>query len=98
MTPSIFETPHFTFWNLVYTGIGAAVFWGRTGRTKLKIYCLSHVFDLLEMPENKWRKGLEFVVFIVMGCVIGIGIAKPNTEVQALSAGFAWTGFVAKRE
>jgi hypothetical protein len=92
-----FEPPYFTVWNTLYTAIGAAVFWGRAGRSKLKVYYLSHIFDLLEIPESKWRKSCEFMVFIILGCLIGIGITKPGTEVQALTAGFAWTGFFAKR-
>lgn len=97
MILNAFEPPHFTFWNTAYTAIGAAVFWGRSGRTKLKVYYLSHVFDLLQFPEGPWRRCTEFAVFIALGCLIGIGIAKPTSVPQALTAGFAWTGFIAKR-
>jgi hypothetical protein len=97
MIISVFDPPHFTFWNTAYTAIGAAVFWGRNGRTKLKVYYLSYVFDLLEFPEGRSRRCTEFVIFIVLGCLVGIGIAKPGTVPQALTAGFAWTGFFAKR-
>jgi hypothetical protein len=93
----VFESPHFTFWNTAYTAIGAAVFWGRSGRTKLRVYYLSHVLDIMEFPEGRLRKCVEFAVFIVLGCLIGIGIANPGTVPQALTAGFAWTGFLAKR-
>jgi hypothetical protein len=41
-----FEVPHFTFWNILYTSVGSAVFWGKNGRSKLKIFFLSHVFDI----------------------------------------------------
>jgi len=92
-----FEAPHFTFWNVVYTAIGAAIFWGKSGRTKLRIFCLSDVLDFLEMPDGRLRKCTEFVIFVVLGCLIGIGFVKPASVQQALTAGFAWTGVFAKR-
>jgi hypothetical protein len=92
-----FQAPHFTFWTTVYTALGAALFWSRTGRTKLKVYVLSSLFDSLKVPDGRARQVAEFVIFIVFGCLIGIGIAAPMTVAQAVTAGFAWTGFVAKR-
>ena len=97
MNPGVFEVPHFTVWTTIYTAIGAAVFWGRTGRTKLRVYYLSYLFDMLNFPDGLFRQVIEFAVFIAFGCLIGIGIAKPSTVAQAITAGFAWTGFVAKR-
>jgi hypothetical protein len=97
MIASPFDIPQFTTWNVVYTAIGAAVFWGRNGKTKLKVYYLSHVLDLLEVPTGRWRNCAEFCIFIVLGCIVGIGIVKPGTGAQALTAGFAWTTFIAKR-
>jgi hypothetical protein len=92
-----FQAPHFTLWTTVYTALGATFFWSRTGRTKLKVYVLSSLFDAFDIPDGKWRHLAEFVIFIVFGCLIGIGIAAPMTVAQAVTAGFAWTGFVAKR-
>jgi hypothetical protein len=97
MSPGVFEVPHFSFWTVFYTAVGAAIFWGRTGRTKLRVYYLSYVFDMINFPEGLSRQVIEFSIFIVFGCLIGIGIAKPSTVAQALTAGFAWTSFVAKR-
>ena len=95
MTP--FQAPHFTFWTTTYTALGAALFWNRAGRTKLKVYVLSSLFDAFEVPDGKWRHLAEFLLFVIFGCLIGIGIASPTTVAQAVTAGFAWTGFVAKK-
>lgn len=97
MTPGIFEAPHFTFWNVFFTAFGAAVFWGRAGRVKLKVYYLSYLFDMVKFEDGVKRQVVEFLIFIVFGCLIGIGIAKPSTVAQSLTGGFAWTSFVAKR-
>lgn len=95
--PAVFQAPHFTFWTTLYTAIGATLFWGRTGRSKLKVYALSWLFDACKWQDGPWRQVTEFLVFIVLGCLIGIGFAAPMTVTQAVTAGFAWTGFVAKR-
>ena len=95
--PNIFQAPHFTFWTIAYTALGAALFWSRTGRNKLKVYVLSSMFDAFEIPDTRGRQAVEFIIFIVFGCLIGIGIAAPTTVAQAITAGFAWTGFVAKK-
>jgi hypothetical protein len=97
VSSGVFEVPQFTFWTTFYTAVGAAIFWGRTGRTKLRVYYLSYLFDMARFPDGPKRQVIEFTVFIFLGCLIGIGIAKPSTVAQALTAGFAWTGFVAKR-
>ncbi len=96
--PEVFQAPHFTFWTTTYTALGAGFFWSRTGRTKLKVYVLSSMFDAFKVPDGPWRQLTEFVIFIIFGCLIGIGIANPTTVAQAVTAGFAWTGFVAKRD
>jgi hypothetical protein len=55
------------------------------------------VFDIARVPDGRLRHSLEFLVFLTMGCVIGIGITQPGTAAQAITAGMAWTGFLAKR-
>jgi hypothetical protein len=88
----VFQIPSFTFWNIVFTAIGVAVFWGKWGRTKLKAYVLSDLVNLIPVDEN-WRAAIEFLIFLVLGCLVGIGVAQPTTPTQALSAGLGWTGF-----
>lgn len=92
-----FDPPHFTVWNTLYTAIGAAVFWGKNGRTKLKVYYLSNVLDMVGLQDGRLRKLVEFGIFIFLGCLIGIGVTKPGSVPQALTAGFAWTGVFTKR-
>lgn len=87
----MFDDPSFTFWNVVYTSIGTAVFWGKWGRKKLKAYYLSDLIERLPL-EKRYRQILEFVVFVSIGCVVGVGLVEPRNAVQALTAGFGWTG------
>jgi hypothetical protein len=95
--PAVLQAPHFTFWTTLYTALGATFFWSRTGRNKLKVYILSSLFDACKVQDGPRRQVAEFAIFILLGCLIGIGIASPTTVAQAVTAGFAWTGFVAKK-
>jgi|SRR6266480_5586502 len=80
----------FTFLNILYTGIGSAVFWGKAGRSKLRAYALSDLVTRLRVPA-KWRGLTEFALFVTLGCIVGIGLVDPRNAVQGLTAGFAWT-------
>src|SRR5947207_14156748 len=90
----MFEPPTFTPWSVLFTATGAAVIWGKMGRTKLKAYYLSGVIRALPL-NAKLRSLIEFVVFVILGCLVGIGVAQPVNVRQALTAGFAWTSFFA---
>ena len=83
---------------VLFTGIGSAIYWGRIGRKKLKVYVLSDVFDSLKIGEDKpFRIVSELVLFITFGILIGVGATAPTTILQALTAGVAWTGLFSKR-
>jgi len=91
----MFEAPHFTFWNLLYTALGAALFWGRWGQKRLKAFVLSDILALIPLSE-KQRVAVELLIFIVIGALIGVGVAKPINIPQAISAGMGWTGLLGK--
>jgi hypothetical protein len=90
---------HFTPVMIFYTALGSVVFWSRNGRKKLRVYVLSDFFDAMRISEqNRVRYATEFLLFVLFGIAIGVGVIGPSTIPQALTAGFAWTGVVAKRE
>jgi hypothetical protein len=35
---------------------------------------------------------VEFIVFVALGCFLGIGLVEPTNMTQSFSAGFAWVG------
>jgi hypothetical protein len=70
---------------VVYTAIGASVYWGLWGRTKLRPYVLP---DLLKfLPLKRFHPLIEFLVFVAFGCLVGIGFTNPSNPQQALTAG-----------
>jgi len=93
---AVFEVPSFTFWNVAYTAIGASVYWGTRGRTKLKPYLLPDIVKYL--PAERYHPLFEFILFIVLGCLVGIAFVSPTNARQALTAGFGWTGVFAHRK
>lgn len=90
-----FEGPGFSFWNILYTAVGASLFWSWWGRSRLRVFGLSNILVVFGVP-GRWRARLEFVIFIVLGCLVGIGLVDPRSPVQALTAGLGWTGVFAR--
>lgn len=89
----MFQGPSFTFWNIVYTAIGAAGFWSTWGRSKLKPFLIA---DLIRrLPARRWHPLIEFLLFIVLGVIVGIGVTNPTNAQQAIAAGMGWTGIFA---
>ena len=88
----MFENPTFTLGAVTYTAIGAAVIWAKMGRAKLKAYVLSDIVNRLPLSV-KLRSLIEFIIFVTLGCAVGIGVAQPTNARQALTAGIAWTSF-----
>jgi hypothetical protein len=90
MTPD-FIRPNFDCWKIIYTAIGVSAFWAKWGRKKLRPYVLPEVVGLIGNNENA-RAVVEFAIFLVLGIMVGIGVGDPHGVVQALTAGFGWTG------
>jgi hypothetical protein len=91
----MFQIPHFGFWNVIFTAIGAAVYWGKAGRTKLRAYYLSDLIAKLPINENA-RAVLEFLVFVALGSLVGVAVVQPLNPTQAITAGLGWTGLFAR--
>lgn len=70
------------------------VSWSKYGRNKLRIYFLSAVIDMFIDADVKWRQVLELFVFLILGCIISVGVVDPGTPIQAITAGFGWTGIL----
>ena len=80
---------------ITYTAVGSAIFWGRWGYKRLRPFVLADLIALL--PGSHMQKtALEFLIFVALGCFVGIGIVDPQTPAQAISAGFGWTGLFGK--
>ena len=90
-----FEAPNFDIWQLVFTGIGVSVFWGKWGRSKLKPFYLATLTRTLPV---RMQAPVEFLVFLVLGCLVAVATVEPRNAIQALVAGFAWTGVFANPE
>ncbi len=86
---------HFTGSNILFTAAGAAVFWAlKGGRSELKAFGLYDLVALIPVGV-RLRRLLEFILFLCLGCIIGIGFTDPSNPRQALTAGFGWTGLLA---
>lgn len=85
-----FEMPTFTVWKVFFTAIGASVYWGVAGKAKLRPFLLPDVLE--HLPGKQFHPILEFLVFVMMGCFVGIVFTDPASARQAITAGMGWTG------
>jgi hypothetical protein len=96
VTTNGFEMPNFTLAKVAFTAIGATVYWGLSGRTKLRPFLLPDI--LKHLPWKQAHPILEFLLFLMMGCLVGIGFTDPSNPRQAITAGMGWTGVFVRRK
>lgn len=77
-----------------YIVLGILVSWSKYGREKLRIYFLSNILDIFDSESGKARQLVELIIFVLVGYIISAGIVVPTTPIQALTAGFGWTGIL----
>lgn len=80
----------FTTSNVFFTALGAALFWSVRGRYPLRVFALSSIIEQFGI-KDPWLPRLEIVIFLIVGCLIGITFVEPENGRQALTAGFGWT-------
>jgi hypothetical protein len=80
----------------VYGALGAIVLWIKMNRANKKIHGLGDLMDRL-LPNHPRVSALcQFVVFVVLGTVVGKIAVGPYTQMQAFAGGVAWSRLAAK--
>jgi hypothetical protein len=82
---------------IAYTAAGAIAYWAKWGRDRLRVFYLAEVLDMIPMRRIV-RARVEFILFVVLGCFLGIGLVQPTNMTQSFSAGFAWVGLFTTME
>lgn len=90
----MFENPSFHLWSVIYAALGATLFWSKWGRERLRAYYLSELVEIL-VKDERARIAIELVLFVTIGCLVAVGIVRPQNIPQAFTAGLGWTGLVA---
>ncbi len=78
---------------IAYTAAGAVAYWAKWGRDRLRVFYLAEVLDVIPMRRIV-RARVEFIMFVVLGCFLGIGLVQPTNMTQSFSAGFAWAAYL----
>ena len=89
-----FEIPAFTFSRVFFTAVGATVLWMKWGWTQRRAFALSVLIAPFCKKDSRVFSVLEFLVFIALGCVVGIVLTEPGNARQAIAAGMGWTGLL----
>lgn len=79
-------------WGLVfYVAVGTILCYAKMKHDQRRVYALTEVIEQL-VGNHKLKVLLELFVFVLLGCVLSMGIIGPSTVPQAFAAGLAWTG------
>ena len=79
----------------LYTAIGVIFLYCKWGRERIRTFALSEILDLWTTEQTTSRMAAELIIFVVLGCIVAIGVVDPDTPPQALTAGLGWTGLMA---
>jgi hypothetical protein len=90
----IFPTPLPIGWVIFFMVAGISGYWSRWGYERTKIFGLSPIVAMLPCQERT-QTAVTFVLFLVVGSIVGLALVRPINVAQSLTAGFAWTGFFA---
>ena len=80
---------------VAYTAFGVIFLYCKWGRKRIKVFALSEILDMWTTEQTKSRMIAELIIFVVLGCILAIGVVQPTTPAQALTAGLGWTGLLA---
>ena len=100
--PIFFTDP----WLCFFTMLGVAILWakehsaslspGKASAT-LRIYGMSGAVEFFCPPSSKKGEIIQFLLFIVLGTLVGVAIGQPTIPAQALAAGVGWTALLSQR-
>lgn len=76
---------------IVFVLAGVLLSFSRAKEGDRKIFGVSNFLErFISHPQR--LLAAEAVAFLILGCMISIGVTNPTTIPQALAAGLAWTG------
>jgi hypothetical protein len=79
----------------ICVALGVIMLWAKTSKAQRKVYGLSDLVSNL-ITHEKVRSFIELLIFVALGCTVSMLIISPSTRMQALAAGFGWTGLATR--
>ena len=84
-----------------FTAIGVIVLFSKSAGPGTRPYVLASITDKVFRSEDPgWlllKEFTEFVIFVVLGVLIAVGLTHPSTSQQAIAAGLGWTGLLTQQ-
>jgi hypothetical protein len=75
----------------LFAAIGTILSWTKMKKAERDVYGLTELIKRF-VPDNEEKRGIvEIVVFVLIGCILAMGIIAPSTPPQALAVGLGWT-------
>jgi hypothetical protein len=84
-------------WQLyLCSAVGALLLWIKLSVQKREVHSFGDVLERIFPSSPRIRYLSQFIIFVLFGGFIGILLVGPYTQVQAVSAGVAWSRLAAK--
>jgi hypothetical protein len=80
---------------ILFAAVGVAISFAKAGGQQRTIYGLSAVVAKF-VADTERRAALEVIIFLIIGCLLSLGIAQPTNPAQAFAAGVAWTSLASR--
>jgi hypothetical protein len=91
------EIQQVPLWQLyANVALGAIVLWIKLNKSHKKVHGLSDVLDALLPNSPRLATLCQFLVFVVLGTLVGKLAVEPYTQMQAFAGGVAWSRLAAK--
>jgi hypothetical protein len=85
---------HWSWINCGFTALGVLILYARWGKAGVRHYVPKDVIKTLHLSADRTSQ-IEFVMFVVVGTIIAVVFADPQTARQSVAAGLGWTGLLA---
>ena len=85
---------HWTWIHCAFTALGVFLLYSRWGKDGLKYYVPRDLLKTIHLSVDL-NSQVEFIIFMIMGTVVDMAFAEPDTARQSIAAGIGWTGLLA---
>ncbi len=77
-----------------YSALGAALLWTKSTILRKKALGFGDIAEILFPNSKNFQILIQFAAFVIIGALVGVGVASPGSPVQAITGGLAWSRII----
>lgn len=78
----------------VFSALGAALLWTKSTALRKKALGFGDIAEVIFPNSKKLQYLIQFGAFVGIGAIIGVVVASPESPIQALTGGVAWSRII----